>query len=49
MTSSLRNYLITGGFGISKTVSIILYIHLSNYVNTFLYLAATDPQKKFEL
>lgn len=33
------NFLITGGFGISKTVSIILFIQLSNHVNSYLYKA----------
>ena len=45
MKAFSSNFLITGGFGISKTVSIILFIQLSNHVNSYLFKAA-QPQHK---
>jgi hypothetical protein len=46
-----ENYLIYGGFGISKTVSIILLVHLSALVHKFLYEASLpeNAQQREEL
>ena len=30
------NHLITGGYGISKTISIVLFLHLAQFINKFL-------------
>jgi hypothetical protein len=54
MFQQLRRYseyapsslLLTGGFGISKTVSIILYIHLSYFQTIYVYEALKDKEKK---
>jgi hypothetical protein len=36
------NYLITGGFGISKTVSLVLFIHLTYHQTQYVYKALKD-------
>jgi hypothetical protein len=40
--------LLTGRVGISKTVSIILFIHLSYHQTRFIYEASKDEKKKEE-
>ena len=45
MTDLFSNFLVTGGFGISKTVSIVLFIQLSNHVNSYLFKAAQFEHK----
>jgi hypothetical protein len=40
--------LLTGGFGISKTVSIILFIHLSYHQTLYAYEALKDEKKMKE-
>jgi hypothetical protein len=42
------NFLLTGCFGISKTVSTILFIHLSYHQTRFIYEASKDEKKKEE-
>jgi hypothetical protein len=42
------NYLLTSSSGISKTVSIILFIHLSYHQTRFIYEASKDDKKKKE-
>lgn len=43
------DYFINGGYGISKTVSIAFYIHLSGYINQLQMQAKRDPRAKEEL
>lgn len=38
-----RKFLLTGGFGISKTISIIFYIHLSNFITNYAVKCSKDP------
>jgi hypothetical protein len=42
------NFLLTGGYGISKTVSIILFIHLTYHQTRFIYEASKDEKKQEE-
>jgi hypothetical protein len=49
LNESHFNYLIYGGYGISKTISIILFNHLVSIKCKFLIEASTDHKKKDEL
>jgi hypothetical protein len=42
------DYFLTGGFGIGKTVSIILFIYLSSYQTFFINEASKDKEKQEE-
>jgi hypothetical protein len=48
-TEYQTNFLLVGGSGISKTASIILYIHLSYHQTRFIYEASKDNKIKQEL
>jgi hypothetical protein len=43
-----KNLLITGGFGISKTVSILLFIQLSSHQTRFVHETLRNNEKKKE-
>jgi len=40
------NYMIIGSYGVGKTVSMILFAQLSDFVNQFIFEAASDPVKQ---
>jgi hypothetical protein len=43
------NYIISGSSGISKTVSIVLFIHLTYHQTQYVYTALKDKKMKQEL